>query len=368
MTSCLAAGPTSESGERFSPMTTDEELAPLVDSDAGHAPVRRQRRSPSSDSAPFEECEGGQSEVRHRLSVGSVSRRGGLGLGGDQCEEGDYNAAEDWGYTSRGGSSPSNVGAASSAGNDADAARGDESLHKFWHRAGWLVLLLMCQSTSSLILEHFEALIRTHPVVIYFLTMLVGAGGNAGGQSTVLVVRRLALAVVKGGKNRDEISVKRIVSEEASVGARLALVLFFACILRCIVFQVRGVECLAICLSMLCIVFTSTLVGAALPLLLRKLRLDPAHAGATIQVVMDVSGVSLTCVVSCLVLGVPLSSTPAPAAGANTTATTTLLAAVAVDPGILYGSMHRLAAFGGHLDTSAVTAVQVDTAAPMTIN
>lgn len=48
-------------------------------------------------------------------------------------------------------------------------------------------------------------------------------------------------------------------------------------------------------------------IGTALPLLFQRLRIDPAHAGATIQVAMDGIGVTLTCVVSCLVLGLPLS-------------------------------------------------------------
>jgi Mg/Co/Ni transporter MgtE len=198
-----------------------------------------------------------------------------------------------------------------------------ESLHKFWHRAGWLILLLMCQSTSSVILEHFDVLIRSHPVVIYFLTMLVGAGGNAGSQSTVLVVRQLALAAVgrrKGEPLDDRFSLRRIVCSEVSVGARLALVLFVGTFVRCVVFQVRGVECLAICLSMLAIVFVSTLVGAALPVLLNRLKMDPAHAGATIQVIMDISGVSLTCVVSCLVLGLPIGGGAQLAQDGNVTA------------------------------------------------
>ncbi|CAE8580975.1 unnamed protein product [Polarella glacialis] len=91
------------------------------------------------------------------------------------------------------------------------------SLEVFWHRAGWLVVLLMCQSTSSLILQRFEFLIKSHPVVIYFLTMLVGAGSNAGGQSTVLVVRRLALAAARGDRQR--LSVRRIVGHEARRGS-----------------------------------------------------------------------------------------------------------------------------------------------------
>lgn len=193
-----------------------------------------------------------------------------------------------------------------------------ESLNKFWHRAGWLVMLLFCQSTSSVILEHFEILIKTHPVVIYFLTMLVGAGGNAGGQSTVLVVRRLALIAARGMK-AERISMRQIVGAEVSLGARLALVLFFASFLRCIAFSVLGWECVAICLSMLVIVFTSTLVGAALPVFLSRAGIDPAHAGATIQVVMDISGVTLTCIVSCLVLGLPLRGGVASSMQSNST-------------------------------------------------
>lgn len=184
--------------------------------------------------------------------------------------------------------------------HDELSEHGHNSLHKFSHRAGWLVVLLMFQSSSSLILQYFEVLIKTHPVVIYFLTMLVGAGGNAGSQSTVLVVRKLAMLNSK----LDRDLAWQLFWTEVSVGARLATVLFLASLVRCFVFQVRGYECLAICLSMCAIVFSSTVLGAVLPLLLNKLRLDPAHAGATIQVVMDISGVLITCVVSCTVLGI----------------------------------------------------------------
>jgi hypothetical protein len=47
-------------------------------------------------------------------------------------------------------------------------------------RALWLVGLLVLQSCSGIILARNEALLENHPVIIYFLTMLVGAGGNAG--------------------------------------------------------------------------------------------------------------------------------------------------------------------------------------------
>jgi hypothetical protein len=52
-------------------------------------------------------------------------------------------------------------------------------------RAYWLVGLLVMQSLSGIILVRNEALLADHPVIIYFLTMLVGAGGNAGNQASV---------------------------------------------------------------------------------------------------------------------------------------------------------------------------------------
>ena len=44
----------------------------------------------------------------------------------------------------------------------------------------WLLGLLVLQSTSSLVLDQYQQLLRDHLVVTLFLTMLVGAGGNAG--------------------------------------------------------------------------------------------------------------------------------------------------------------------------------------------
>lgn len=59
----------------------------------------------------------------------------------------------------------------------------------FWQcvsdRAGWLVGLLIMQSMSSFILARNEVLLQQHLVIVRFLTMLVGAGGNAGNQASV---------------------------------------------------------------------------------------------------------------------------------------------------------------------------------------
>jgi hypothetical protein len=52
-------------------------------------------------------------------------------------------------------------------------------------RAYWLVGLLAAQSCSGFILARNEELLQNHPEIIFFLTMLIGAGGNAGNQASV---------------------------------------------------------------------------------------------------------------------------------------------------------------------------------------
>jgi hypothetical protein len=61
----------------------------------------------------------------------------------------------------------------------------EDFVTNLWDRAGWLVGLLVLQSMSSFILARNEALLQEHTIIVRFLTMLVGAGGNAGNQASV---------------------------------------------------------------------------------------------------------------------------------------------------------------------------------------
>jgi Mg/Co/Ni transporter MgtE len=56
-----------------------------------------------------------------------------------------------------------------------------------WNRGKWLLGLLVLQSMSSVVLDRYQDLVREHIVITLFLTMLVGAGGNAGNQSAIKV-------------------------------------------------------------------------------------------------------------------------------------------------------------------------------------
>ena len=59
----------------------------------------------------------------------------------------------------------------------------------------------MLQSSSSFILDRYEPLIREHLFITLFLTMLVGAGGNAGNQSAIKVIRGLVRTLLRADVN-----------------------------------------------------------------------------------------------------------------------------------------------------------------------
>mmetsp|Transcript_8258 Transcript_8258/g.19424 ORF Transcript_8258/g.19424 Transcript_8258/m.19424 type:complete len:265 (-) Transcript_8258:130-924(-) len=164
-------------------------------------------------------------------------------------------------------------------------------------RATWLIGLLIAQSCSSFILADNEDLLATHPTVIFFLTMLVGAGGNAGNQASVRLIRGLATGEVNGSREQ----TMEILANEARIALALGFVLVAAGFLRVVMFEAATVDAFAISASLFLIVTSSVVLGTALPLALNKARIDAAHASTSIQVIMDVLGVLITCTVAPLV-------------------------------------------------------------------
>ncbi|KAL6768542.1 hypothetical protein ACKKBF_B11140 [Auxenochlorella protothecoides x Auxenochlorella symbiontica] len=167
-----------------------------------------------------------------------------------------------------------------------------------WSRGRWLVGLLILQSSSSFVLSGYSDLLERHLVVTLFLTMLVGAGGNAGNQSAIKVIRGLATGALRPTLGM----LRATLARQAIVGLLLASGLASAGWVRVYLTAGDPRHASAIALSLLLIVNTSVLVGTALPFALARLGVDPANAGTSIQVVMDVMGVLITCACCRLVL------------------------------------------------------------------
>lgn len=164
------------------------------------------------------------------------------------------------------------------------------TMHLFWHRCMWLIGLLLMQSISAIVLSRFAALLLAHPNLVYFLTMLVGAGGNAGAQSAVLVVRQLAL----------KLEPEKM--EQVCMGIKISAVLAVIVFLRTVFFGVNSYEVTAIVLALVFIVMVSVILGTLLPLGMDCMGIDPAHSLPVVQVLMDILGVTITCLVGHVLL------------------------------------------------------------------
>ena len=157
------------------------------------------------------------------------------------------------------------------------------SLYK--KRVFWLVLLVFGSLLSGLGISHFEDIIAAHIVLVFFLPLLVGSGGNAGSQSATLMVR----AIATGDAHLKDWFY--LLGRESLVALCLGGTMAFAV---SILGYIRGDEMVALVLaiSMMAIVLLGCLIGMSLPFILNKLGLDPASASAPLVTsICDATGV-----------------------------------------------------------------------------
>ncbi len=132
--------------------------------------------------------------------------------------------------------------------------------------------------------------------------MLVGAGGNAGNQASVRVIRGLALGTL------NDATQWQFLARELRMALGLCAIVSVAGFARVAVFQTPFPEAVAVTGALAVIVLSSVCLGAVLPLLLKRMGVDPAHSSTSIQVIMDILGVLLTVVVSSTLLDTSLGS------------------------------------------------------------
>lgn len=152
-------------------------------------------------------------------------------------------------------------------------------------RVFWLVLLVFGNILSGMGIAHFEEIIASNIVLVFFLPLLVDSGGNAGSQSSTLMVRALATG---------EVLMKdwfKLIAREGLVAIALGFTMAFA--VSFIGWYRGGPEiALVVSLSMIFIVLIGCLIGMSLPFLLNQFRMDPASAsGPLITSICDASGV-----------------------------------------------------------------------------
>ncbi len=161
-------------------------------------------------------------------------------------------------------------------------------------RGGWLVVLFLGELLTATAMGYFEGEIAKAVVLATFIPLIISSGGNAGSQATSLIIRGMSLG---------EFSPSDwwlVLRREIASGLLLGLMLAVAGFLRIGIWEMVAPATygphwaligFAVGFSVLGIVLWGTLAGSMLPLLLRKLGLDPATASAPfVATLVDVTG------------------------------------------------------------------------------
>ena len=150
----------------------------------------------------------------------------------------------------------------------------------FKSRIPWLLLLMISATFTGAIITSFEEKLTVLPALITFIPMLMNTAGNGGSQSSVTVIRALSLGDVEW---RD---IFRVVWKETRVAIVCSIVLSVVNFIKMIlvdhmIFNTFDAgkymaEIVVVSLTLFFTVFIAKIVGAILPMLAKKCKLDPA--------------------------------------------------------------------------------------------
>ncbi len=166
-------------------------------------------------------------------------------------------------------------------------------------RMPWLLFLMISSTFTSAIISNFEGALATCAILTAFMPMVMGTGGNAGGQSSVTIIRALSL---------DEVNFKdtlKVLLKEFGIGIVCGLTLAVCNFFKLLWFDKVGVMVsLVVCLSLFLTVMLAKVIGALLPILADKIHLDPAvMANPIITTIVDAGSLLVYFQVASMLLG-----------------------------------------------------------------
>ena len=174
-------------------------------------------------------------------------------------------------------------------------------------RLPWLLILLVSSTLSGLIISANENTLNM-PIYGIVLTacmpMLMGTGGNAGSQASAMIIRGIAIGEVSFA------DTWKVIWKEVRVSVLLGAILAVACFAKVMLvdrlFQMENgtLVALVVCISLFVTIVAAKLIGALLPLLAKKCKLDPAVvASPFITTIIDVLSLTVYCAFAIWMLG-----------------------------------------------------------------
>lgn len=157
-------------------------------------------------------------------------------------------------------------------------------------RIGWLLGLVLVNIFTGTGLSMFEETIKNVVSLVFFLPLIIGSGGNAGSQASTLVVRAMATGEVEP---TDWLKLfLREIGVAAIIAAAMSAAVFVLGWVMASPTDSSVKVASVVSLSMFAVVVMGSLIGTLLPMLLNKMKLDPATASTPlITSVADILGV-----------------------------------------------------------------------------
>ena len=144
------------------------------------------------------------------------------------------------------------------------------------NRILWLLLLMISSAVTGAIITKYEVAFATLPILVSFIPMIMGTGGNCGSQASTLIIRGLAT---------DEVKLKdigKVIWKELRISVLVGIILAIVNGIR-IMIQYNDVRLsIIVGITLIITAVMSKLIGGMLPIIAKKLKLDPAIMAAPI--------------------------------------------------------------------------------------
>ncbi len=141
-------------------------------------------------------------------------------------------------------------------------------------RVPWLLALFLAEAYTGTVLRHYEDTLAAVVSLTFFIPLLIGTGGNVGSQITTTLTRALAVGDI-GFKD-----LWRVLRKEVAVGLLLGVIMAVATFFRAWTLGVEPEVQEVVAITAACVVVWSSAVASMLPLILRRIGVDPAVVSA----------------------------------------------------------------------------------------
>ena len=164
----------------------------------------------------------------------------------------------------------------------------DRSLQVARFRLPWLLVNLVGLIGAGMLLKYFEVTLKEALVLVFFLPVVMGMGGNVGSQTATITVRGLAT----GRIGRGRLNLRKYVWQQFKVGAILSVACAAVVALGAMVLEKDLSYALVVGFSLLLVVLLAAINGACVPLIFQRFGIDPAVAsGPLVTTSNDITGI-----------------------------------------------------------------------------